>query len=53
MATFIPIGCPTTMPEINPQLSIKLLEQHGFLTGQPVAVNIEQGRLIIQVGESL
>jgi len=25
------------------------LEQHGFLTGQPVTVNIEQGRLTIQV----
>ncbi|MGL5423752.1 MAG: SymE family type I addiction module toxin [Serratia fonticola] len=33
-----------------PQLIIKgyWLEQHGFLTGQSVTVNIEQGRLIIQ-----
>ncbi|MBP0995701.1 SymE family type I addiction module toxin [Serratia fonticola] len=34
-----------------PQLLIKgyWLEELGFLTGQPVTVNIEQGRLIIQV----
>lgn len=33
-----------------PQLIIKgyWLEQHGFLTGQAVTVNIEQGRLVIQ-----
>ncbi|CAI1803654.1 SymE family type I addiction module toxin [Serratia fonticola] len=33
-----------------PQLLIKgyWLEELGFLTGQPVTVNIEQGRLIIQ-----
>lgn len=33
-----------------PQLIIKgyWLEELGFLTGQPVTVNIEQGRLIIQ-----
>lgn len=33
-----------------PQLLIKgyWLEELGFITGQPVTVNIEQGRLIIQ-----
>ncbi|WP_071882805.1 SymE family type I addiction module toxin [Chania multitudinisentens] len=30
-----------------------MLEQHGFLTGQSVTVNIEQGRLIIQVGDNV
>ncbi|SUP80360.1 SymE family type I addiction module toxin [Yersinia wautersii] len=38
-----------------PQLLIKgyWLEQHGFLTGQQVTVNIEQGRLIIQAEGSV
>ncbi|MGM0512201.1 MAG: SymE family type I addiction module toxin [Pseudomonadota bacterium] len=38
-----------------PQLLIKgyWLEELGFLTGQPVTVNIEQGRLTIQVEGSV
>ncbi|MGL5386758.1 MAG: SymE family type I addiction module toxin [Serratia sp. (in: enterobacteria)] len=38
-----------------PQLLIKgyWLEELGFLTGQPVTVNIEQGRLIIQAEGSV
>lgn len=39
------------MKKPAPQLIIKgyWLEELGFLTGQPVTINIEQGRLIIQV----